>query len=860
MKSSTRSTESPRSIKQRLSNKIGRLAKKALIAYLTADATDKKGSGKSVSVKSKSTTSLSREHEHGELGWQRNPLDRQVSQESTLSASSLEAIRKFVDEDLNYDDWYESKLAPSKAIRVEPIFTPSSTMSSTPVTPRTRSESQDDGSPPLSSPPSSPPSMPPSEDEEKDADYDPKAEAAMRKEEERLARDSRRRQTKNKKKPVWDTETEKQNYEKLDVFMSQSLGFSGAIMAQLKQALQGRKTETNPQPKLISGGKMREYQLEGLTWLSCLYEVGLNGILADEMGLGKTVQLISFLAFLRERRTFGPFLVLGPLSTVTNWVNEFKRWAPKIPVVMYHGTPQTRTQIRKQQLKGNASGEKFPVVCTSYEICMRDKKYLANIQWRFIVVDEGHRLKNFNCKLVKELKQYPADSRMILTGTPLQNNLTELWSLLNFLLPQAFSDLEQFEAAFDLSDSHGKDGEDTVVLKSTKRKEIINSLHSILKPFLLRRVKADVEHNLPKKREYILYAPLTPLQKEIYREIKEGNIRTYLEEKAIERISGVNLDAKPAGAKRKAPGSGKATPSKSHKSSRDSTPASSIRRTQAKRKTYAEVSDAQFFKHLEDDDDASSNLSSAEPSSPANDDDSNAEEQNLRAARREVSHKALQNPIMQLRLACNTPHHFHYPFSPTQDPDDTLITASGKMLLLDRLLPHLFALNHKVILFSQFSQQLDFLYEYATILRGWTVCRIDGGVKAEDRAAQIEDFNSRPECRLFLLSTRAGGLGINLTAADTVVLFDSDWNPQQDLQAQDRAHRIGQKRPVIVYRLATQGTVEQTLLEKADGKRRLERVVIQKEKFRNFRRNITGGDAEGGGGDEEIEEMLQGEG
>ncbi|KAI4095743.1 MAG: hypothetical protein LQ344_001460 [Seirophora lacunosa] len=734
-------------------------------------------------------------------------------------------------------------------------------MSSTPVTPRTRSESQDDDSPPLSSPPSSPPSMPPSEDEEKDADYDPKAEAAMRKEEDKLAKESQRRQTKNTKKPAWDAATEQQNYEKLDVFMSKSLGFSGAIMEQLKEALAGRKAETNPQPKLISGGKMRDYQLEGLTWLSCLYEVGLNGILADEMGLGKTVQLISFLAFLREHRTFGPFLILGPLSTVTNWVNEFKRWAPKIPVVMYHGPPQTRTQIRRQQLKGNASGEKFPVVCTSYEICMRDKKYLANYQWKFIVVDEGHRLKNFNCKLVKELKQYPADSRMILTGTPLQNNLTELWSLLNFLLPQAFSDLEQFEAAFNLSDSHDNDGEDTAVLKQTKRKEIINSLHSILKPFLLRRVKADVEHNLPKKREYILYAPLTPLQKEIYRKIKEGNIRTYLEEKAIERISGVSLDARSAGAKRKAPGSGKATPNKSTKSSRDSTPANSIRRTRAKRKKYAEVSDAQFFKNLEDD---SSDLSSAPEASDAEtNDDSNTEEQNLRAARREVSRKALQNPIMQLRLACNTPHHFHYPFSPSQDPDSTLITASGKMLILDRLLPHLFSLKHKVILFSQFSRQLDFLYEYATVLRGWSVCRIDGGVKAEERAAQIEDFNARPECRLFLLSTRAGGLGINLTAADTVVLFDSDWNPQQDLQAQDRAHRIGQKRPVIVYRLATRGTVEQTLLEKADGKRRLERVVIQKDKFRNFRRNIAGGgggDVEGGGADEETDEVLQGEG
>lgn len=131
---------------------------------------------------------------------------------------------------------------------------------------------------------------------------------------------------------------------------------------------------------------MRDYQLEGLTWLACLYEVGLNGILADEMGLGKTVQLISFLAFLREHGTNGPFLILGPLSTVTNWVNEFQRWAPKIPVVMYHGNPQVRGQIRRQQLKGDSKGEKFPVVCTSYEICMRDKKYLANYQWKFIIV------------------------------------------------------------------------------------------------------------------------------------------------------------------------------------------------------------------------------------------------------------------------------------------------------------------------------------------------------------------------------------------------------------------------------------------------------------------------------------------
>ncbi|KAL8834893.1 MAG: hypothetical protein Q9170_003535, partial [Blastenia crenularia] len=401
-------------------------------------------------------------------------------------------------------------------------------------------------------------------------------------------------------------------------------------MEQLKQALAARTAETTPQPNLISGGKMRDYQLEGLTWLSCLYQIGLNGILADEMGLGKTVQLISFLAFLREHGTNGPFLILGPLSTVTNWVNEFKRWAPKIPVVMYHGNPQSRAQIRSQQLKGDSKSEKFPVVCTSYEICMRDKKYLANYHWKFIVVDEGHRLKNFNCKLVKELKQYPAESRMILTGTPLQNNLSELWSLLNFLLPEAFSDLEQFEQIFDFSDIQDKDGGENPLTKS-KKQETINSLHAILKPFLLRRVKSDVENHLPKKREYILYAPLTPIQKEIYRAITEGRIRSYLEEKAIERISGVNLNSKPTGSKRKAADS-TLTPNKSTKSSRDSTPASSIRsnRTRSKRRTYAEISDAEFFAHL-DNDEASS------PSSPlSSDTDSNepSPEETARTTRR----------------------------------------------------------------------------------------------------------------------------------------------------------------------------------------------------------------------------------
>ncbi|CAD6574501.1 MAG: hypothetical protein ASARMPREDX12_006802 [Alectoria sarmentosa] len=692
-------------------------------------------------------------------------------------------------------------------------------MSSTPMTPGSPDE--------LASPASSPPSSPPSA---ADDAYDPKAEK-MREEEEKLRQQSKReeKERKESEKERWQKDGQDPSYMKdLDWFLSRSQGFSSTVMDQLKQALEARKVGTSAQPKLVSGGKMRDYQLEGLTWLTCLYQIGLNGILADEMGLGKTVQLISFLAFLRENGTNGPFLILGPLSTVNNWVKEFGFWTPDIPVVMYHGTPQVRGQIRRQQLKGDAKGVKFPVVCTSYEICMRDKKYLANYPWKFIVVDEGHRLKNFNCKLVKELKQYPSEGRLILTGTPLQNNLTELWSLLNFLLPEAFSDLEHFESMFDFSDVQDKNGHKQF-MSEERQKRTVASLHAILKPFLLRRVKNDVETNLPKKREYILYAPMTPVQKELYRKIKDNDIRSYLEEKAIERIGEKLEDSRVSemkGKKRKA-GSGTSTPNKSAKSSRGSTPASSIRSGRSnRRQTYAEVSDSEYFKQIEQ--------SSESEEVDDEEQEKRDRESTLAQARKEVSQKKLQNPVMQLRLACNSPHHFSWPWAPDHDPDETLITDSGKIVMLDRLVPYLFANGHKVILFSQFSKQLDILEEWATTLRGWPVCRIDGAVKAEDRADQIEAFNTEPDHKLFLLSTRAGGQGINLTSADTVILFDSDWNPQQDLQAQDRAHRIGQTRPVIIYRLATKGTVEQTLLEKADGKRRLEKLVIQKDKFRSI--------------------------
>jgi len=205
-------------------------------------------------------------------------------------------------------------------------------------------------------------------------------------------------------------------------------------------------------------------------------------------------------------------------------------------------------------------------------------------------------------------------------------------------------------------------------------------------------------------------------------------------------------------------------------------------------------------------------------------------------AEREIATKKLGNTLVQLRLVCNSPHNFYNPWTSENglEVDETIVTASGKMLLLDRLLPALFENDHKVLIFSQFKTQLDILEDYCRELRKWDICRIDGGVSQEDRQAQIDEFNTNPDMKIFLLSTRAGGQGINLASADTVVLFDSDWNPQQDLQAQDRCHRIGQTRPVVVYRLATKGTVEEDLLMSADAKRRLEKLVIKKGGFRTM--------------------------
>ncbi|KAH9312679.1 hypothetical protein KI387_027714, partial [Taxus chinensis] len=463
---------------------------------------------------------------------------------------------------------------------------------------------------------------------------------------------------------------------------------------------------------LMTGGRLKSYQMKGVKWMISLWQNGLNGILADQMGLGKTVQTIGLLAHLKGEGLHGPFLIVAPLSTLSNWVNEFNRFVPSMNALLYHGSKNERTELRIKHMPITVDPDPtFPVVVTSYEVAMFDRRFFSRYEWMYLVVDEGHRLKNFDCKLLRELRSLSFKNTLLLTGTPLHNNLAELWSLLNFILPQIFTSVHEFESWFNLSgrDVNGTPQEE---INEKRRVQVISKLHAILRPFLLRRLKEDVEKNLPLKKEIILYAQMTEHQKKIQEHLINKTLIPYLHDKSVHgiRVKKTNLD----------------------------------------------------------------NL--------------------MIQLRKNFNHPDLLQSQFELS--------FNYP------PVDDLMEQCGKFQLLDRLLKHLKARGHKVLVFSQWTRLLDLL-EYCLSEMGHEMCRIDGRVKLADRQRQINDFNDpTSNLHIFLLSTRAGGLGINLTAADTCIIYDSDWNPQMDLQAMDRCHRIGQTKPVHVYRLCTAHSVE----------------------------------------------------
>ncbi|XP_024388673.1 probable chromatin-remodeling complex ATPase chain [Physcomitrium patens] len=467
-----------------------------------------------------------------------------------------------------------------------------------------------------------------------------------------------------------------------------------------------RGTRLLVQPSCING-KMREYQLAGLNWLIRLYENGVNGILADEMGLGKTLQTISLLAYLHEYCGIsGPHMVVAPKSTLGNWMNEIRRFCPVLRAFKFHGNQEERNYQRDELLVAG----KFDICVTSFEMAIKERTALRKFSWRYIIIDEAHRIKNESSILAKTMRLFSTNYRLLITGTPLQNNLHELWALLNFLLPEIFSSAETFDEWFQISGENDQH-------------EVVQQLHKVLRPFLLRRLKSDVERGLPPKKETILKVGMSTLQKQYYRALLQKD-----------------MDAINTGGER----------------------------------------------------------------------------------------KRLLNIAMQLRKCCNHPYLFEGAEpGPPYTTGEHLVETAGKMVLLDKLLPKLKQRQSRVLIFSQMTRLLDILEDYCQF-RSYQYCRIDGNTSGDDRESSIDQFNApNSEKFCFLLSTRAGGLGINLATADIVILYDSDWNPQVDLQAQDRAHRIGQKKEVQVFRFCTEFTIEEKVIERAYKKLALDALVIQ---------------------------------
>eukprot|EP00514_Thraustochytrium_sp_LLF1b_P012886 CAMPEP_0184547034 /NCGR_PEP_ID=MMETSP0199_2-20130426/5316_1 /TAXON_ID=1112570 /ORGANISM="Thraustochytrium sp., Strain LLF1b" /LENGTH=2056 /DNA_ID=CAMNT_0026941483 /DNA_START=405 /DNA_END=6575 /DNA_ORIENTATION=- len=477
--------------------------------------------------------------------------------------------------------------------------------------------------------------------------------------------------------------------------------------------------------------KLRSYQVDAVNWLTFNFSNGRGSILADEMGLGKTCQTVTYIHRLRHSLgVSGPFLIVAPLATLPHWQREFEAWT-HLNAITYHGSGEGRELMRQKEFfwadgtkKGPNNMPRFDALITNYETILSDAMELRKFKWSLLVVDEAHRLKNRDSRLTVCLREtFKFGATMLLTGTPIQNSLPELWTLLNFIAPQDFASLENFKSKYE----------------SMTTAEAMDHFHDRLRPYMLRRIKSEVEP-LPDREDTLIEVELTILQKRFYRAIYEKNT------------------------------------------------------------------------------------------------------EHLMAGVEKGSRVSLNNVAMELRKCCCHPYLIEgveskilsdnpIPAKSTLEERQAhifgrLVEASGKLILLDKLLPKLKAEGHRVLIFSQMTRMLDILEDYL-LFRQYAYERIDGSVRGVDRQFAIDRFSSaKSQSFAFLLSTRGCGQGINLTAADTVIMYDGDWNPQNDVQALARCHRIGQTKKVKVYRLITRKTYEQTMFQKASMKLGLDKAVM----------------------------------
>lgn len=479
------------------------------------------------------------------------------------------------------------------------------------------------------------------------------------------------------------------------------------------------KLEKQKQPENLVGGELMKYQVDGLNWLYYQWYSQKNGILADEMGLGKTIQVIGFMATLIHEHNCFPFLIVVPNSTCANWRREIKQWVPSLRVVAYFGSAQSRDMAYKYEMYPEGTKElRCHIVVTSYEAAVDDssRKMFRGVNWGGLIIDEGQRLKNDKSQLYTELITVKAPFRLLLTGTPLQNNIRELFNLLQFL--------DETVNAADLEEKYNE-----------MTSENIKELHDQIRPFILRRTKAQVLTFLPPLGQIILPISMSHLQKQLYKSI---------------------LSKRP------------------------------------------ELLKALF-----------------------------TSEKSLKQQER----ANLSNILMQLRKCLCHPFVYSREIEERTDvatvSHRNLVEASAKLSLLEVLLPKLKERGHRVLIFSQFLDMLNIIEDFMDGMQ-MSYQRLDGSMGSLEKQKRIDQFNA-PDSPLFafLLSTRAGGVGINLATADTVIIMDPDWNPHQDLQAISRAHRIGQKKKVLCFQLMTRASVEEKIMQMGRKKMALDHVVVE---------------------------------
>lgn len=703
-----------------------------------------------------------------------------------------------------------------------------------------------------------------------------------------------------------------------------------------------------PIPQLLRG-TLRAYQKQGLNWLANLYNNKTNGILADEMGLGKTIQTISLLSYLAcEKHVWGPHLIVVPTSVMLNWEMEFKRFAPGFKVLTYYGNPQQR----KEKRKGWNNPDSFHVCITSYQLVCHDQQAFKRKKWEYMILDEAHNIKNFRTARWQALLNFNTKRRLLVTGTPLQNNLAELWSLLYFLMPsssnnskmpEGFASLENFQQWFGkpvdkIVEGGGYDSNDN------ETKEIINKLHKVLRPYLLRRLKVDVETQMPLKYEHIVTCKLSKRQRFLYDDfmsraqtketLASGNFLSIInclmqlrkvcnhpdlfEVRPILSPFSINYSICKE-YKESIPHmfTNLVQPQAdldllgflftNHEMSLTNREALSLNQLNAENKLKKEclklekvlaekinpcyIDIHKFYKYLKYAEQVAAlekfnhiiylnNLKcSKTPTFGKTLIDiltiDNFYNDSLYYSNKGVHYfendliKPLSTRILEVEesmlpdfamyvppvviadaknlfidqtvqdrlneidpnILVEDPCYDFQVMSALQFPDKSLLLYdSGKLQKLAKLLYELKSGGHRVLIFTQMTKVLDILEIFLNGL-GYLYSRLDGATKIEERQLLTEKFNRDPRITCFILSTRSGGLGINLTGADTVIFYDNDWNPAMDKQCQDRCHRIGQTRDVHIYRFVSEFTIEENIMKKSNYKRRLDNVVIQDGDF-----------------------------